>query len=432
MPAWPRRATSKAGRPATRRRWIGTTTTTSSAPHAATSWSSRTSASRNFKIGRRRNTASPSPTTSSSCTASAPPATRAHKPPTSSVSHFPRDRNVLLVPATVENENHNRYQRCPGAGPRSRCAGGPAFDDPGLRIRDPARRPPRARELERRRAEAGGGLLPRHRHQAGGAGVRPAGPLGPGPLPRVRAVPTRAVQVRLLAAGDALPALREERAPRGSVALLRVGAARRLQRALGDGGEADFGKGLRTDRPGGKPGRGAEDLPRPRRAPLGDRLRRPLRGGPSAAARRRVLEHPGGRERRDRGVLLRGPVRLLGEQPRLGAAGRGIRRRRHRRRDLRALRPRVQPVKAAALLMGLLLAACGSMPSRALTEEERTYRSKCTSCHRAHEPSERSDWPQVLDRMQAEKKTHLTSEERASILQFLQGNMPPADGGTGK
>src|SRR3954470_4435657 len=432
MTAWPRRATSKAGRPATRRRWIGTTTTTSSAPHAATSWSSRTSASRNFKIGWRRNTASPSPTTSSSCTASAPPATRAHKPPTSSVSHFPRDRNVLLVPATVENENHNRYQRCPGAGPRSRCAGGPAFDDPGLQIRDPARRQPRARDLERRRREAGGGLLHRHRHHAGGAGVRPDRPLGRGPLPRVRAVPTRAVQVRLLAAGDALPALREERAPRGSVALLRVGAARRLQRALGDGGEADFGKGLRTVRPGGKPGRGAEALPRRRRAPLGDPRRRPPRGGPSAAARRRVLDHPGDRERRDRGVLLRGPVRLLGEQPRLGAAGRGIRRRRHRRRDLRALRPRVQPVKAAALLMGLLLAACGSMPSRPLTEEERTYRSKCTSCHRAHEPSERSDWPQVLDRMQAEKKTHLTSEERASILQFLQGNMPPADGGTGK
>src|SRR3954468_12937513 len=432
MPAWPRRATSKAGRPATRRRWIGTTTTTSSAPHAATSWSSRTSASRNFKIGRPRNTASPSPPTSSTCTASAPPATRAHKPPTSSVSHFPRDRNVLLVPATVENENHNRYQRCPRAGPRSRCAGGPAFDDPGLQIRDPARRQPRARDLERRRREAGGGLLHRHRHHAGGAGVRPDRPLGRGPLPRVRAVPTRAVQVRFLAAGDALPALREERAPRGSVALLRVGAARRLQRALGDGGEADFGKGLRTVRPGGKPGRGAEALPRRRRAPLGDRLRRPLRGGPSAAARRRVLDHPGDRERPDRGVLLRAPVRLLGEQPRLGAAGRGIRRRRHRRRDLRALRPRVQPVKAAALLMGLLLAACGSMPSRPLTEEERTYRSKCTSCHRAHEPSERSDWPQVLDRMQAEKKTHLTSEERASILQFLQGNMPPADGGTGK
>jgi hypothetical protein len=89
-------------------------------------------------------------------------------------------------------------------------------------------------------------------------------------------------------------------------------------------------------------------------------------------------------------------------------------------------------VRPAALLLCLLLAACGSMPSRPLTEEERTYRSKCTSCHRAHEPSERSDWPQVLDKMQAEKKTHLTAEERASILQFLQGNMPPAGRGTGK
>jgi hypothetical protein len=69
----------------------------------------------------------------------------------------------------------------------------------------------------------------------------------------------------------------------------------------------------------------------------------------------------------------------------------------------------------------LLAAACGSAPSRPLSQEERTYRAKCTSCHRAYEPGERKDWPAVIDRMQAEKKTHLNEEERAQILQFLQG-----------
>ena len=71
-----------------------------------------------------------------------------------------------------------------------------------------------------------------------------------------------------------------------------------------------------------------------------------------------------------------------------------------------------------------MAAACSSAPSRPLSGEERTYRAKCTSCHRAYEPGERKDWPTVLDRMQAEKKTHLSPDERAQILAFLQGNSP--------
>ena len=31
----------------------------------------------------------------------------------------------------------------------------------------------------------------------------------------------------------------------------------------------------------------------------------------------------------------------------------------------------------------------------------------------------------MLDKMQAEKKTHLTDEERAQILQYLQGPVRP-------
>ena len=77
---------------------------------------------------------------------------------------------------------------------------------------------------------------------------------------------------------------------------------------------------------------------------------------------------------------------------------------------------------AAALLLGV--AACSSAPSRPLSPEERVYRAKCTSCHRAYEPGERNDWPVVLDRMSAEKKTHLSADEREQILVFLQGPRP--------
>ena len=79
------------------------------------------------------------------------------------------------------------------------------------------------------------------------------------------------------------------------------------------------------------------------------------------------------------------------------------------------------------LAFSLLLAAaaCTSAPSRPLSEEERLYRAKCTSCHRAFDPGQRKDWPAVLDKMQAEKKTHLSAEERAQILQYLQGPSKP-------
>ena len=76
--------------------------------------------------------------------------------------------------------------------------------------------------------------------------------------------------------------------------------------------------------------------------------------------------------------------------------------------------------RAKALLLALA-AACSSAPSRPLSPEERVYRNKCTSCHRAYEPGERNDWPDILDRMNAEKKTHLSAEEREQILVFLQG-----------
>ena len=78
-------------------------------------------------------------------------------------------------------------------------------------------------------------------------------------------------------------------------------------------------------------------------------------------------------------------------------------------------------MKRGAAVLLLAVAACSSAPSRPLSPEERVYRAKCTSCHRAYEPGERNDWPVVLDRMNAEKKTHLSADEREQILVFLQG-----------
>ena len=74
-----------------------------------------------------------------------------------------------------------------------------------------------------------------------------------------------------------------------------------------------------------------------------------------------------------------------------------------------------------AALALLAAEACGSAPSRPMSEGERLYRSKCVSCHRAYEPGERHDWTDVVDKMEANRKVHLSQEERAEILAFLQG-----------
>ena len=73
----------------------------------------------------------------------------------------------------------------------------------------------------------------------------------------------------------------------------------------------------------------------------------------------------------------------------------------------------------------LALAGCSSAPSRPMTEGERLYRAKCTSCHRAYEPHEQTPerWSKTLDKMEAEKKVHLAPEDRAEILGYLSGHL---------
>jgi hypothetical protein len=84
----------------------------------------------------------------------------------------------------------------------------------------------------------------------------------------------------------------------------------------------------------------------------------------------------------------------------------------------------MQRVRASLLLL-LAAAACSSGPPRPpLSEGERTYRAKCTSCHRIYEPHEQTpeQWVRTLDKMVALKKVTLEPEERAQILQYLTGD----------
>lgn len=86
-----------------------------------------------------------------------------------------------------------------------------------------------------------------------------------------------------------------------------------------------------------------------------------------------------------------------------------------------------QNLKCVPIFWGVLLlaAACSGAPSRPMGEGERLYRAKCTSCHRAYEPHEQTPerWSQTLDKMEAEKKVHLSREDRAEILGYLSGRL---------
>jgi mono/diheme cytochrome c family protein len=91
---------------------------------------------------------------------------------------------------------------------------------------------------------------------------------------------------------------------------------------------------------------------------------------------------------------------------------------------------------AALILLGLA-AACATAPpgigagpqAEATDDGARLYRRRCASCHRLHEPGERSagEWSDILDRMAP--KAHLSGADRAAVLAFLQGHArgsPPA------
>ncbi len=77
------------------------------------------------------------------------------------------------------------------------------------------------------------------------------------------------------------------------------------------------------------------------------------------------------------------------------------------------------------LLALVLLCACGGgRPRGPMSDGERMYLAKCTSCHAAYEPAERTrvKWVDAIDEMEAKKKVHLAPEERALILTYLTGS----------
>jgi mono/diheme cytochrome c family protein len=77
------------------------------------------------------------------------------------------------------------------------------------------------------------------------------------------------------------------------------------------------------------------------------------------------------------------------------------------------------------LLALVLLCACGGgRPRGPMSDGQRMYLSKCTSCHSAYEPAERTPlkWADAIDEMEAKKKVHLAPDERALILTYLTGN----------
>lgn len=72
-----------------------------------------------------------------------------------------------------------------------------------------------------------------------------------------------------------------------------------------------------------------------------------------------------------------------------------------------------------------LASACGAgKPRGPLSEGERLYRAKCTSCHSAYELHEYSpaQWTKSVAEMERLKRVRLAADERALLLEFLTGS----------
>ena len=84
----------------------------------------------------------------------------------------------------------------------------------------------------------------------------------------------------------------------------------------------------------------------------------------------------------------------------------------------------------AAVIRGILAivvvatVACGSIqPREAMSDGQRLYYDKCTSCHDAYEPHEFSPdkWRESVHEMEADGRVVLTAEDRALLLGYLTG-----------
>ncbi len=88
------------------------------------------------------------------------------------------------------------------------------------------------------------------------------------------------------------------------------------------------------------------------------------------------------------------------------------------------LGPRASGLGNCAVVALLVAAACaGGSTRQPMSDGERLYRAKCTSCHRVYQPREQTkeQWVKTVDKMLALRKVTLTPEERAQILRYLTG-----------
>jgi hypothetical protein len=90
----------------------------------------------------------------------------------------------------------------------------------------------------------------------------------------------------------------------------------------------------------------------------------------------------------------------------------------------------------SGVALALLASACGgARPRGPLSDGERLYLSRCTSCHRTYEPGELSpqQWGAVVAKMERLKKVRLRPEERSLLLGWLggMGATPSAPGALG-
>jgi hypothetical protein len=71
-----------------------------------------------------------------------------------------------------------------------------------------------------------------------------------------------------------------------------------------------------------------------------------------------------------------------------------------------------------------LAAGCGALQPRApMSDGQRLYLDKCTSCHDAYEPHEFTPdkWKEAVREMEGNDRITLTVQERTDILQYLTG-----------
>jgi mono/diheme cytochrome c family protein len=96
-------------------------------------------------------------------------------------------------------------------------------------------------------------------------------------------------------------------------------------------------------------------------------------------------------------------------------------------------------MRTTLLVVAALLSALGVVACAAATREgagagtgQALYRGHCASCHRLHEPGERTgaEWEAQVDRMAA--RAHLAGAERDSVLTYLRAHARDAQPQSGR